>query len=446
MKFPYPENVDAWQTAYTRDDAYADSDKHAQRSGLALIFGVLIISGYLFIYFSKFDIISALSPLLKIVFFIVLVVVVFALLAVVQSAAFRFAAAFLNDFYLLPEGIDAAKILNNRLYGKLKLPPPLNMFFRFEYIIAKEGEIAKADQWPAWSARHLGGPMLLIVFDGCALYLERGNRFSRVIGPSDKAFLEWYETIKYVVDLRPKIKEGEVDAWTKDGINIRFKIQIECRIGDPKKIDPDSNLVYPYDSAAVKQAIERHAVRWPNRLEGEPSEFTWVDAAWGQVTGIVPAYIGSRMLDDLFIADRNGGQILSPNAVQDIFKKLNQETQKFSVFVTDFQVSEVKLPPEVETSQKELWKAEKQSLVTVKDGQLIAFNIRSQEQTRAKAQRDLILNIADGLEKSQDGKYIEPLLLTFSRILDESLNEPLMRAYLAKETLETLEKIKEMLK
>jgi len=446
MKFPYPENVDVWQTTYTRDDAYADSDKHAQRSGLALIFGVLIISGYLFIYFSKFDFISVLSPFLKIVFFIVLVVVVFALLAVVQSAAFRFAAAFLNDFYLLPEGMDAAKILNNRLYGKLKLPPPLNMFFRFEYIIAKEGELAKADQWPSWSARHLGGPILLIVFDGCAIYLERGDRFSRVIGPSDKAFLEWYETIKYVVDLRPKIKEGEVDAWTKDGINIKFKIQIECRIGDPKKIDPDSNLVYPYDPVAVKQAVERHAVRWPNRLEGEPSEFTWVDATWGQVTGIVPAYIGSRMLDDLFIADRNGGQILSPNAVQDIFKKLNQETQKFSVYVTDFQVSEVKLPPEVETSQKELWKAEKQSIVTVKEGQLIAFNIRSQEQTRAKAQHDLILNIADGLEKSQDGKYTEPLLLTFSRILDESLNEPLMRAYLAKETLETLEKIKEMLK
>ena len=205
-------------------------------------------------------------------------------------------------------------------------------------------------------------------------------------------------------------------------------------------------MVYPYDPVAVKQAVERHAVRWPNRLEGEPSEFTWVDATWGQVTGIVPAYIGSRMLDDLFIADRNGGQILSPNAVQDIFKKLNQETQKFSVYVTDFQVSEVKLPPEVETSQKELWKAEKQSIVTVKEGQLIAFNIRSQEQTRAKAQHDLILNIADGLEKSQDGKYTEPLLLTFSRILDESLNEPLMRAYLAKETLETLEKIKEMLK
>jgi len=446
MKFPYPENVDVWQTTYTRDDAYADSDKHAQRSGLALIFGVLIISGYLFIYFSKFDFISVLSPFLKIVFFIVLVVVVFALLAVVQSAAFRFAAAFLNDFYLLPEGMDAAKILNNRLYGKHTLPPPLNMFFRFEYIIAKEGELAKADQWPSWSARHLGGPILLIVFDGCAIYLERGDRFSRVIGPSDKAFLEWYETIKYVVDLRPKIKEGEVDAWTKDGINIKFKIQIECRIGDPKKIDPDSNLVYPYDPVAVKQAVERHAVRWPNRLEGEPSEFTWVDATWGQVTGIVPAYIGSRMLDDLFIADRNGGQILSPNAVQDIFKKLNQETQKFSVYVTDFQVSEVKLPPEVETSQKELWKAEKQSIVTVKEGQLIAFNIRSQEQTRAKAQHDLILNIADGLEKSQDGKYTEPLLLTFSRILDESLNEPLMRAYLAKETLETLEKIKEMLK
>jgi len=445
MKFTYPENMEDWQTAYTRDDAYADSDKHAQRSGLALFVGVLIISGYLFIYFSKFDLISALSPFLKIVFFIVLVVIIFALLAVVQSAAFRFAAAFLNDFYLLPESMDAAKILNNRLYGKLKLPPPLNMFFRFEYIIAKEGELAKADQWPAWSARHLGGPILLIVFDGCALYLERGNRFSRVIGPSDKAFLEWYETIKYVVDLRPKIKEGEVDAWTKDGINIKFKIQIECRIGDPKKTDSASNLVYPYDPAAVKQAIERHAVRWPDRLKEEPIEFTWVDAAWGQVTGIVPGYIGNRMLDDLFMENRKSGQILSPKAVQTLFAQLNQSTQKFGVYVTDFQMLEIKLPKEVDEALKELWKAEKQGIATIINGEAKAFGIRTREKVKADAQYDIILAIAEGLEKNRNGQFSEPLLLSLSRVLDESLQEPLTRAYLASETLDTLEQLQKML-
>ena len=71
---------------------------------------------------------------------------------------------------------------------------------------------------------------------------------------------------------------------------------------------PVNGVVYPYDPIAVKKAVERYSLRWPNRQDGEPSEFTWIDAAWGQVTGIVPGYIGSRMLDDLFIADRNRGK------------------------------------------------------------------------------------------------------------------------------------------
>ena len=113
------------------------------------------------------------------------------------------------------------------------------MFSQFLYIIAKDGEIDKKDKWPAWSACNLGGPLSLIVFDGSALYLERGNRFSRVVGPGEKIpFLEWYETIKYVVDLRPKMKTDKFDVWTKDGIKIKFEIQIECRIGDPSKNDP----------------------------------------------------------------------------------------------------------------------------------------------------------------------------------------------------------------
>ena len=155
--------------------------------------------------------------------------------------------------------------------------------------MAKEGESIKSDQWPAWIARNLGGPLLLIVFDGCALYLERGNRFSRIVGPGDKVpFLEWYETIKYVVDLRPKVREDKFDVWTKDGIKIEIKARIECRIGDPKKKDPDGKLVYPFDPIAVQKAIERYALRWPTCPEGEPAEFTWIDAVWGQVTGHCP--------------------------------------------------------------------------------------------------------------------------------------------------------------
>jgi regulator of protease activity HflC (stomatin/prohibitin superfamily) len=294
-------------------------------------------------------------------------------------------------------------------------------------------------------ARNLGGPLLLVVFDGCALYLERGNRFSRIVGPGEHLpFLEQYETIKYVVDLRPKVKTGDVTVWTKDGIKITLTIKITCGIGDPAKKDPDAKLVYPYDPVAVKQAIERYAIRWP-KDQKEPSEFTWLHAAWGQVTGIIPGYIGARSLDDLLIADLQSGQILSPESIQTIFQKLNQATNQFGVYITEFQVIKMEPPEKVKEQHKNNWEAERQSIATIIDGRARADSIRTSEEARAEAQRNLILAIAEGLEKNQSGQFTEPLLLSLTGILDESLQDPLARSYLAKEALDTLEKLQKLL-
>jgi regulator of protease activity HflC (stomatin/prohibitin superfamily) len=115
------------------------------------------------------------------------------------------------------------------------------------------------------------------------------------------------------------------------------------------------------------------------------------------------------------------------------------------VFITDFQVLEIKLPKEVEEHQKEYWKAERQSIATRIEGEAKAFSIRTREKARAEAQYDIILAIAEGLEKHQDGKFTEPLLLSLSGVLDESLSEPLTRAYLAGETLDTLEQLQKIL-
>jgi regulator of protease activity HflC (stomatin/prohibitin superfamily) len=455
MTFPYPENPANWQTAYTRDDAYREFGKFASYYNNTSLLGSGIIAlivtirfspiiGKLFsTYLGNTIVLTAASILLT---FLLAVILASILLHFIQSTALGFASEFFINFYHPQEGIDPAEIIKYRLNGKFKLPPPFNMIFQFKYIMAREGGIVKADEWPAWMARVLGGPLLLIVFDGCALYLERGNLFSRVVGPGDKTpFLEWHETVKYVVDLRPKIREDKFDVWTKDGIKIELKARIECRIGDPKKKDPDGQLVYPYDPVAVQKAIERYALRWPTCPEGEPSEFTWFDAAWGQVTGIVPDYISSRMLDDLFVASRNGGQILSPTALQEIFDKLNKSTNGFGVFITDFQILEVKIPKEVEESQKEFWKAEKQGRATIIDGETKAYRIKTREEVRAEAQRNIILAIAQGLEKNRDGQFTEPVLLSLSGVLDESLREPLTRAYLAKETLDTLEQLQKIL-
>ena len=91
------------------------------------------------------------------------------------------------------------------------------------------------------------------------------------------------------------------------------------------------------------------------------------------------------------------------------------------------------------------WEAERQSIATIIDGRAKAFSIRTREEARAEAQRNLILAIAEGLEKNRSKQFAEPLLLSLSGILDESLQDPLARSYLAKESLDTLEKLQKLL-
>lgn len=364
-----------------------------------------------------------------------------------QNIAHRFSESFLAEFYLPPVDVKAADVVKYRVGSRIKLPMPFSEWFgsisQFKYILVRNGKVLKPDDLPAWLAFNMGGPLVLIVFDGSALYLERGNRFSRVVGPG-VSFLERYETIKYAVDLRTKSKTEKISVWTKDGITVKLTICVEYRIGNPQNNSRTPHLLYPYDPEAVKKAIERHALR-RSGPDNEPSEVTWEDAAWGQVTSVVPAYIGSRFLDDLLVADRKGGQILSPDAADKIFHTLNEKTNVFGVYVTDFQILSIELPDEVNDHYIKYWEAEKQSLATIMEGKAKAFNIRAHEKVRADAQHDLILAIADGLKKNDGERLTEALLLSLSEVLDHGLSDPYMRSYTAKETLETLEKIQSIL-
>jgi len=450
MSFPYPEKLEDWQSAYTREQAHRDSQSRAVLFFVPLM--LFFLTGFLYAYIKLVRIKNAIPSdiLYALVVLGVVLGVIFIFVLGIRTA-FRFSGRFLEEFYLPPEGLESNQVILYRLVGRPLLPPPLNLLLQFKYILAKDGQIGKPDEWPAWMTRNLGGPILLVVFDGNALYLERGSRFSRVVGPGKNApFLETYETIKYIVDYRPTIKTGEITVWTKDGINVKLNLRMECQIGAPRsteteKNDPESDkLVYRYDPEAIKKAVERNAVRRPSP-DQPPTEVDWTENAWGQVTGIVPNYIGSRTLDDLLLAERNNGQILSPDAAQELFDTLNASTQKFGVYITNLQISQVSYPPEVEEQRRLFWEAERQGVATIIDGQAKAFSIRSREKARAEAQKDLILAIADGLEKNKSQNFVEPLLLSLSGVLDESLQDPLLRAYLAKETLETLEKLRSML-
>lgn len=444
--FPYPKNTADWQTAYTRDHAYRDSWKHTAFSRIFLLAGAIVIYYFVMLLLAFFSIISGfVIQIQRLIGVGIFVIILFSLRAI-QSLATRLAKDLFSRLFTPPEYVDADRLIKYRSTRKIKLPTPLNKLpiFKFESVSAKEGRIDKEDTWTAWSALNLGGPISLTVFDGSAIYLERGNRFSRVVGPGDKApFLEWFETIKCVVDLRPKALEGSFDVWTKDGIKVNLTVRMECRVGSPKR-EKRSRLVYPFDPIAVRKAVEHYSLHrefGPNTLE----EHTWTDAAWGELKKMLPGYINTQMMDDLIIAEQSQGQILSFQATQELMKKLNDATGSFGVFVTDFQIKQIIPPPRISTQHKEFWSAEKQSRTTIIEGQTKAYAIRTREAARADAQRDLIFAIAEGLQKNPNKQFSESLLLSLAGILDSSLTEPQIRATLAKDTLETLEKLQKIL-
>jgi regulator of protease activity HflC (stomatin/prohibitin superfamily) len=451
---PSPVNPGDWPNAYSRDQAYRDKGKMNQVTSMAILVGIILFDGYIAIRLVPrlgFGI-NATSPLQFIVVLLILILVtvlvtlfVFLLFVVIHTGAASFASRLMAEFYQLPSDFPIMKMITYRLFGKMKLPPPLSILTSFKSITFKDGQIFKGDEWVKWSAENLGGPATLTVFDGCALYLERGNRFSRVVGSGNKPpFLEWFETVKYVVDLRPKIKEDSFEVWTKDGIKVKLTARIVGRIYGPVQQPADTDLLYPFDPIAVKKAVENLTLRRTNPNK-EPEECNWFDAAWGQVTSIVPSYIGSRWLDDLLIADRKSGQILAPEVVKKLVEKLKKATGQFGVEILDFQIQQIEIPAKVAEQQKENWKAIRQVLATKNDGKAKAFDIQSREQARAEAQKDLILAIAAGLEINKSRGFSEPLILSLSGILDESLQDPLIRATIAGETLDTLEKVQKML-
>ena len=74
------------------------------------------------------------------------------------------------------------------------------------------------------------------------------------------------------------------------------------------------------------------------------------------------------------------------------------------------------------------------------------YLIRTNEEARARAQRDLIVAIAKSLGQVDAAHFPdEPLLLSLSGILDQGLRDPLVQSYMARGTLDALKKLKDLL-
>jgi hypothetical protein len=370
---------------------------------------------------------------------------------------FRQTKEFVFNFYQPEEDEKLGRLIRRKLLGVLPLPPPLNLWFKYPFLLIKTPSLDE-NHWARW----FGGPATLVIYDGVAVYLERGSKFSRVVGPGlPMAFLDRDERIKEVVDLRPQTKIGEVMPWTKDGIRIKLTLRAECQISASAEAvaQSSSKFRFPFDPLAVKKAVERITVR--AKPDGELLESPWQEGAWGTITGSVISYVAGHNLDELFLAPRTNGnpspggtenhapsdmaQILSHKILAAELEKIRSSLAHNGVSVSSIQITKVEMPREVLELRARYWETAKQRLAVVRNSRAEADRIRIREQAHAEAQRMMLNAITEKLEKVDRNNLTEPLILSLSGIIDQGLDDPIVRPLIAKESFDVLNRVRKML-
>ncbi|HLO30994.1 MAG TPA: hypothetical protein VK249_17740 [Anaerolineales bacterium] len=370
---------------------------------------------------------------------------------------FKQAASFMRSFYQTKEDEKIGPLIQRRLLGVMPVPPPLDLVFKYPFVVIREPSLAET-HWSRW----LGGPATLVIYDGIAVYLERGNQFSRVVGPgAPMSFLEQHERIKEVVDLRPQTKSDLLTLWTKDGILIKFTIWAECQIdASPEAVAQSSKFMFPFDALAVKTAVERMAVR--TKPNGELYQAPWLEGAWGTLTGTINAYVAGHTLDELLFlapqADRSVNMGRTGNGApedieQILARKLREELDKTKrslaqngVKVLAIQITGVEVPKEVQELRRKYWESAKERVAALRNSRAEADRIRIREQAHAEAQRTMLNTITQRLQGVDPKNLTEPLILSLSGILDQGLDDPIVRPLIAKESFAVLDRVRKMLK
>jgi hypothetical protein len=435
MSFEAPKNPQAWQNHYTEKQAHLDSMRRIQRS-LLIQWGIPLLAYIFIIPFTFAWVINQFNPENLIWSIALLVLVYFAPIAFMlmgKMTIARAAAKFFTDVHHLEEDT-ATGLVKLRLTGMPILPPPLSQWFKFPEVKVKDGMLEPPEHW----STVVGGPVKIKLEKGQAAYLEHEGRFSRVVGQGD-AFLHWEERIAATVDLGPKTFEIKTSAWTRDGIPIAVSARGEFFLGDATRTGMNENVLIPFDAENVKKAVE-------HCLKNGKDVNQWLQFAEGSAKGTINNFIISRYLDQIFVQDEGSDALLTHENMHEIAATINEATQKYGAYLSYFQVMEITPPQQVIELRKKTLKTEQENTALVTQSAVLAHQIRTREKLRAEMQRDLIMTIASGLNRTDGANFPEQLMLSISGFLDQNITDPTVRSNLHKETLETLEKLQEAIK
>lgn len=302
------------------------------------------------------------------------------------------------------------------------LQPSPNPVAPYPSITVQHGRIAEKDE-DTLLAR-LGGPGTVTIYNDSAVFLERFGRFTRVAGPG-KVFLQRFERIHEVLDLRPQERTHTVTAMTKDGIPVQAEVQVRYQLARPPAslVVPTPDVPHPVYEWALVRAGRCHS-RTVKPDTGDESISCWAQKVGA---GALGGLVAQRRLDELMEPHEPD---LTPH--REISEKLHQAADN-SARNVGAEVVEVRvgaLEPRLEEVKEERiasWQTAWTSRARKEEAKGEAEAIREKGLARAYAQMEIILNLAWEFQDAVDREVALPaeiIILRFMEALRQTWSQP----------------------
>jgi regulator of protease activity HflC (stomatin/prohibitin superfamily) len=330
------------------------------------------------------------------------------------------AASFVQSLYGLKSKGEGWGFLVHSMFGLPGLRP---------YLIIKEGAIQGDEDHVL---RRVGGPGALIIYNDSAVVLQRAGRLTKVLG-SGFSFLEPFEKIWDVIDLRPQRWEFAVSAMTQEGISVTCHADISFKIDDGGQ-KSTLETPHPMTEEAVFRAATSKWIREAWRTEPDRL-MTWTKMVIiGETEGTLRSILARYPLDQLVDpATRRKIQAELEEALHRSVPELGAKIQRVAL-------GDIQLEDEVTQQWIEKWQAEGRRRMMELEARGQAARAAIEASARIQAQVKMIANTAKAFASM--AKYGEEIpsrfvILRFIEMIKRTSVEMLGKLYLPYDVMRT---------
>ena len=377
------------------------------------------------------------------------------------------ASRFIHALYDTQDLREAHRFLQRSVFG-MTAPKPL--------LIVKEGRI---DTGAGSLSDRIGGYAFIVIHNDNAVVLEKGGHLTRVVGGPHLGFLERFERIWEVVDLRPQRWLFTVNAMTKEGIPVSCQADITFKI-DERFVDQRGNVrTKPpvekktplFTDAEIASALGKAGIEKPlpytNEAVFKAATSIWVRIhqpdhkeqlrKWtgrvviGEVEGTLRSILARYRLDWLMQPPQPGHKHPREEIRELLEQKLRDAlpvNNSLGARILHVDLGQIDVKDEkISTQWVEAWQAgwEQRAVESLAEGEAELARLQA---AQVRAQAEMVLTLTEAIRPLVTGIEEFPsylLAMRFIETLRWMAYDPWKRAFLPPEIMRTLEELENTL-